>query len=125
MQSYGFRKHISHIRSFQKLTGEGVSLIGSDAIRALEEVLPARFGGSPLDYQLIEEEQENGLTCISLIVDPQVSIESDRDVIETFVTATGYHDLQQIWNSDASLRVKRQKPILTNRGKMNPIHVLK
>jgi hypothetical protein len=125
MQSYGFRKHISHIRSFQKLTGEGVSLIGSDAIRALEEVLPARFGGSPLDYQLIEEEQENGLTCISLIVDPQVSIESDRDVIETFVTATGYHDLQQVWNSDASLRVKRQKPILTNRGKMNPIHVLK
>jgi hypothetical protein len=125
MQSYGFRKHISHIRSFQKLTGEGVTLIGSDAIRALEEVLPARFGGSPLDYQLIEEEQENGLTCISLVIDPKVSIESDRDVIETFVTATGYHDLQQVWNSDNSLRVRRQKPILTERGKMNPIHVLK
>lgn len=125
LDSCGFRKHIRNVRSFQKLTGEGVTLIGSDAIRALEEILPARYGGSPLDYQLLEEEDNDGLTRVSLIIDPSVPIDNEQDVIETFVTATGNHALRQVWGPVNTLRIKRQKPILTSRGKMNPLHLLK
>jgi hypothetical protein len=34
----------------------GVTLIGNELLRILEEVLPARFGGTPLDYQMMEQE---------------------------------------------------------------------
>jgi hypothetical protein len=123
LHSYGYRKHMREIRSFQKLTGEGVTLIGSDAVRALEEVLPARYGGSPLDYQLAEEEDDQGMTVVSLIIDPSVPITSERDVIETFIKATGYHDLSSVWDSGNTLRIKRQKPILTQLGKLMPLHL--
>jgi len=49
LESYGYTEHLRQIRSFRKLTGEGVTLVGSEMLRILEEVLPARFGGSPLD----------------------------------------------------------------------------
>jgi hypothetical protein len=121
--SCGFHKHLREIRSFQKLTGEGVTLVGSDALRALEEVLPARFGGSPLDYQLAEEEDDDGLTRVSLIIDPSVTIASEHDVIDAFVKATGYTDLRETWNVVDTLRVKRQVPTLTRRGKLMPLHL--
>jgi hypothetical protein len=47
LESYGFTEHLRDIRSFRKLTGEGVTLVGSEMLHILEEVLPARFGGSP------------------------------------------------------------------------------
>jgi hypothetical protein len=34
-----------------------MSFLDSDAIRALEQVLPARFGGAPTDYQLVDQER--------------------------------------------------------------------
>ena len=60
LESYGFTDHLCHVRSFRKLTGGGVTLVGSEMVHILEEVLPARFGGNPLDYQLLEEEDEQG-----------------------------------------------------------------
>ena len=54
------------------MTGEGMTLIGTDMVRILEEDLPRRFGGSPLDYQLMEEEDERGFTRLSLVVSPDV-----------------------------------------------------
>ena len=54
----GFTTHIRDIRSFRKLTGEGVTLVGTHIESILEEDLPSRFGGSSLDYQLIEEEDD-------------------------------------------------------------------
>ncbi len=49
MGALGLRTHLSDIRSFEKLTGEGMTVVRSDLFRILEEVLPARFGGSGLD----------------------------------------------------------------------------
>ena len=45
-ESLGLTTHLRHIRSFRKLTGEGVSLVGSDMARVLEEVLPSTYGVS-------------------------------------------------------------------------------
>ena len=71
LERYGYTEHISRIRSYSKLTGEGVTLVGSEMLRILEEVLPSRFGGSPLDYQLLEEEDEQGFTRLHLLVSPK------------------------------------------------------
>jgi len=125
LESVGYRKHIREIRSYQKLTGEGVTLIGTDAIRALEEILPARFGGTPLDYQLAEEEDEDGITRVSLIVDPSISIANEQDVIDAFVKGTGYDSLGQVWGPVKTLRIKREAPKLSGRGKLMPLYLAK
>jgi hypothetical protein len=127
-QSYGFVHHLRHIRSFRKLTGESVTLIGSDVVRILEEILPARFGGSPQDYQLHEEEDHQGLTRIYLLVSPRVPLQDENEVVETVLQAlsqssTAADLAQAIWRQAGSLRIKRQEPVWTARGKLMPLHL--
>jgi len=128
LESYGYSEHIREIRSFRKLTGEGVTLVGSEMVAILEEVLPARFGGSPLDYQLVEEEDERGLTRISVLVSPQIHIASETAVIDTILEAMGRSSVaadlaRAIWCQAGILRVKRMEPIRTAQGKSMPLHL--
>ena len=78
LECYGYTEHLREIRSFRKLTGEGVALVGSDMVRILEEVLPGRLGGSPLDYHLMEEEDADGFTRLSLVVSPRIEIADEQ-----------------------------------------------
>lgn len=125
----GYDQHIREIYSFQKLTGEGVTLVGSDILRILEEVLPSRFGGSPLDYQLVEEEDENNLTRLSLVIDPRIRIDDESLVIATVLDELKATDAPSsmagsIWAQAGTFRVKRTKPITTtSRDKLMPLHV--
>ncbi len=128
LESYGFTEHLRHIRSFRKLTGEGVTLVGSEMVRILEEVLPARFGGSPLDYQLLEEEAEAGFTRLSLLVSPRVETADETEVIEAVLEALGRGSVaadlaRATWSQAGTLRVKRMDPIWTARGKLMPLHM--
>jgi hypothetical protein len=129
-ERYGFEHHVRDVRSFRKLTGEGVTLVGSEMIRILEEVLPARFGGSTLDYQLVEEEDEHGFTRLCLVVSPRVLIEDEQQVIETVFEAmsrssVGADSARDIWSQAGTLRIKRAEPIWTSRGKLMPLHLLR
>jgi hypothetical protein len=128
LEEVGFTDHLRHIYSFRKLTGEGVTLIGSEMIRILEEVLPARFGGSPLDYQLLEEEDEHGLTRLSLLVSPKIEIADERVVLETVMDSLARSSIaadsaRAIWSQANTLRVKRMEPIWTARGKLMPLRL--
>jgi len=128
LESYGFTEHLRHIRSFRKLTGEGVTLVGSEMVRILEEVLPARFGGSPLDYQFLEEEDEQGFTRLSLLVSPKIEIADETEVVGVVLGALGRGSVaadmaRAIWRQAGTLRVKRREPILTARGKLMPLHM--
>jgi hypothetical protein len=129
LEAYGFTEHLRHIRSFRKLTGEGTTLVGSEMIRILEEVLPARFGGSPLDYQLLEEEDEQGFTRLSLLVSPKVAIADDTAVVAVVLEALGQGSVaadltRALWTQAKTLRVKRREPIWTDRGKLMPLHLV-
>src|SRR5207249_4779647 len=62
----GLRDHLHAIRSDDKLTSEGMSFLASDLLALVEEVLPARFGGSPVDWQFVEEEVD-GLSRVSVV----------------------------------------------------------
>lgn len=127
-EEFGFRTHLREIRSFRKLTGEGMTLIGTDMIRILEEDLPRAFGGSPLDYQLMEEEDERGFTRLSLVVSPDVNLPDEEAAIRLVMEAVGKSGhagalSRAIWSQAGSMRVTRTRPTWTGRGKLMPLHL--
>jgi hypothetical protein len=129
LEQYGYTEHLREIRSFHKLTGEGVTLVGSDMISVLEDLLPARFGGGPLDYQLLEEEDERGFTKLSLVISPTVAITDEAAVIAAVLDALGEKSVANsltrvIWRKADVLRIKRMEPVRTARGKLMPLHLM-
>jgi len=119
----GYHRHIRQIRSYGKLTGEGVTLVGSEMVKILEEVLPWRFGGSALDFQLVEEEDENGLTRLTILVDPALDIPDDQAVITALLEAVKAGSVagalaQSFWQQAQTFRVRREAPVWTARGKL-------
>jgi hypothetical protein len=128
LEACGYKDHLRHVRSFRKLTAEGMTLVGSEMVRILEEMLPARFGGSPLDYQLLEEEDRGGFSRLSLLISPEVEIADEAQVIEGVLEALRQgsvaSDLARVvWGQAKTLRVRRQEPIWTARGKLMPLHL--
>jgi hypothetical protein len=127
-EELGYHRHVRQIRSFGKLTGEGVTLVGSEMIRILEDVLPQRFGGGPQDFQLLEEEDDQGLTRLTILVNPTVPIARDQDVVDAMLEAVGTGSdagglASTFWRQADTFRVRRQAPIWTARGKLIPIRV--
>lgn len=128
LDELGLTVHLRRIRSFQKLTGEGVTLLGSAMVHILEEVLPDRFGGSPLDYQLLEEEDKEGFTRIILIINPKVTIRNEEDVIEVILHSLHHSSAmadsaRNIWSQAGTLKVRREEPRWTGRGKLMSLYV--
>jgi hypothetical protein len=128
LEECGWTVHLRGVRSFRKLTGEGMTLVGSEMLRILEEVLPARFGGSPLDYQLAEREDEQGFTRLVLVISPSVRLPAEEDVKHTVWEALGRGsraaDLAQaIWRQAHTLHIERREPVWTERGKLLPLHL--
>src|SRR6185503_1162867 len=80
----GFTEKLSEISSVGKLTGQGITLVGSDVQRILEEVLPARFGGLPTDYQLVEKDG-GSQTQLCLRISPRVRLSAPGQVKEVFL----------------------------------------
>jgi len=127
-EEYGFTTHMRGIHSFQKLTGEGVSLLGNDLVDILETVLPNRFGGSPLDYQLHEEEDDRGFTRLIVVISPRLADVDEAAVVETVLAslATAGHAAAisgAIWGQAGTLKVRREEPTWTARGKLMPLHL--
>jgi hypothetical protein len=124
----GLRTHVRDVRSFKKLTAEGVTLVGSEMEQVLERVLPGRFGGSALDYQLAEEEDEQGLTRVWIHVSPDVGEIDEAAVVATVLAglegASISADLAvRLWNQAGAIRVRRVRPVLGGRGKLLPLHL--
>ena len=99
-------------------------------LAVLEKVLPGIFGGSALDYQLLEEEDERGFTRLSLVISPKISIPSEAVVVEAVLDALGRRSVadsltRAIWARAGTLRIRRMEPIRTARGKLMPLHLLK
>ncbi|MBM3789093.1 MAG: hypothetical protein FJW35_01955 [Acidobacteria bacterium] len=126
LESCGFTEHLRDIRSYRKLVGEGVTLIGTEMVRILEDVLPSRFGGSPFDYQLHEEEDERGFTRLTLLVSPSVGamdeLQVARAVLDSLGRSSGSARMAaDAWQQARTLRVKRADPVWNPRGKFMSI----
>ena len=124
----GFSTHVHNVRSYEKLTSEGMTFLGSDVIVLLDELLPARFGGQPTDYQLVEEEVD-GVPKVGVVVSPAVGEVDERAVLETVLSALGAGPgykrmMADVWRGGKTLRVVRREPYATAAGKILPLHVL-
>ena len=126
-EDVGLTEHIRQVFSFGKLTGEGVTLVESDMLNVLEHVLPDRFGGTAVDYQLIEEEDDRGLTTLTLVVSPSVPLTDSDEVVRTVLVALGtsglHRDVRSIWGQASTLRIRRADPQMTLGGKVSPLVV--
>ena len=94
----------------------------------LEAVLPQRFGGTPLDYQLMEEEDGEGFTRVVVVVSPRVGEVDEPAVVATVLAGLGASSLGTsmgggLLGAAGALRVRRAEPTLTARGKLVPLHL--
>jgi hypothetical protein len=123
----GFRKQIDQIWSFSKLTGYGTTLVGSDIVRVLEEVLPGRFGGSPTDFQLVETDAGKQTRMI-LRVNPRLTNVGTNEVRAVFLEEIrkmfGGALTVRDWHHGDAFEVVRKEPAATSTGKVLPLHLL-
>jgi len=125
----GYVQHIPSIRSYQKLTGEGVTMAGDDLFYLIEQVLPGKFGGSATDYQLVEEQDQNGLFRYTLLVSPELGSINHEILAKTFlkelaILKAHYRFMVKIWTQANNLEVKRERPVPTPMGKLLPFRTV-
>lgn len=123
----GWKTHIHSIRSHEKLTGGGMNVLDSDVIRVLDEVLPARFGGAPGHFQLVEEETEGGRPRLRLLVHPAIGpldLDAVRDVfLGAIARGSGVERVMGLaWQDAGILEVERCPPMQTPTGKILHLH---
>jgi hypothetical protein len=124
----GYTRHLDSITSYEKFTGEGMTYDASALAGVVESVLPDRFGGTPTDYQAIEEAGDNNLVHLTVLVSPRLGAVSEADVIATLRAemqrgAAGHRLADLVWNQAGFLRVRRADPVPTARGKLLPFQV--
>ena len=126
----GLTQHLHTVRSFDKLTGEGMTFVGTELVHVIEDVLPKRFGGCSTDYQMVESEDVNGGTRLDVMVSPSVGLIDDDDVVRTVMqelSSGGETNrmMAEVWRQGHVLRVRRENPFVTTGGKLLPLHILK
>lgn len=124
---FGFDEHLHTIRSYEKLTSEGMHFLGSDLLELLERVLPERFGGGADDYQLVEEEVD-GLARVSLLVSPRLGPVEEWEITDVFFGflqggGQGRAMMSQWWKDGSTLSVERREPLATGAAKVLPLHI--
>jgi hypothetical protein len=128
LDELGWRVHLHSIRSYEKLTAGGMTFLDKDIIPVLEDWLPARFGGGPTDYQLVEDSSAEGEAMVRLLVHPAVGPLDPAVVAEAFLTRIGAGPgatrvMGLVWQEAQLLRVERCPPIMTSSGKILHLHV--
>jgi hypothetical protein len=132
--SIGFDTHVGDIRSYEKLTGEGVTFVDTDFISIIEKKLPERFGGQSTDYQLVEEEDEKGLNRLKLIISPRLGAIDEDIVVGTFLKMLKHSEDSpeswaqsgtEMWDQARTVRLVRGFPLSTASGKILPFHLEK
>jgi len=124
LERVGLILHLHLIRSFEKFTSEGMNYNYTDLFQLTENTFPAEFGGGPGDYQLVEEEDSNGQTRISIVVHPEIGALDEDRLLSRLREALGekpWHS--RFWNEAGTLRVKRAEPYASPRGKILPLHI--
>jgi hypothetical protein len=104
-----------------------MTLLDADAVTALEDTLPARFGGSPADYQLLEEEDAAGHLGVVLVVSPSVGSVDAAAVASAFLDRVGASAgvariAALLWRQAGLLRVERRLPVGESSGKVLHCH---
>jgi hypothetical protein len=122
-EKMGFHTHLSNIRSCERSTGEGMAVNSRILEHILEDIILPRYGGSALDYQWVEMEDENGLTQLPLRISPDIGPVNDENIIRDILDGLGRAGegekiMADIWRQAGTLSVVRETPQCTRQGKI-------
>jgi hypothetical protein len=123
LEALGWTTHLHTIRSYEKLTAGGMTFLDTDVIDVLDEILPARFGGAPADYQLVEEEAADGQPRLRLRVAPAAGELDEAALAEGLLEAIAAASptarvMAEQWRDGGFLTVERADPLATRTGKI-------
>jgi hypothetical protein len=104
-----------------------MSFLDSDVIRVLEDVLPARFGGLGVHYQVIEGHRPGGGAEVRLLVDPAVGPLDADEIRRVFLAELGRGPdprpaMGIAWRETGLVTVERRRPLATRSGKILHVH---
>jgi hypothetical protein len=130
LEASGLGLHLHGIRSREKFTAEGMNYFWADLAELIEKILPEEFGGASSDYQLAEEEDTAAETRLVLRIHPRVGAVDEASALgrvrrELGRGAWGNEFQARIWDNAGTLRVRREAPIASARGKILPLAVHK
>jgi len=128
LERRGWTTHLRTIRSFEKLTAGGMTFLDAHVVQVLEETLPARFGGGPTDYQLLEDETASGHPRLRLLVHPRLPGIDPAVVARVFLESLGAGSapermMERVWQDSEFVTVERAAPRITAAGKVQHVHV--
>jgi len=89
--------------------------------------MPSEFGGGPGDYQLVREEDDNAQPRLTLVVHPEVGELNEQRLLaalqEGLANCYTARRASRIWQAAGTLRIRRQVPYASPRGKILPFHI--
>jgi hypothetical protein len=125
-QRIGFTMQAHHIVSYGKVTSQGVTMAAADLMELVEHVLPARFGGAPGDYQLVEIDGE-AQSELLLRISPRARVSNPvavRDVVLVrLADVPGGSLSQRLWRFTDGLKVSVEEPEATSTGKVHALRL--
>jgi hypothetical protein len=121
----GMNVHISEVRSYDKLTGEGMTRLGSELNEIVGEAIENADGG-PDDYQFWETQDSSGLNKLVIAISPEIQNLNEKEFIDTILKKLKIRDIagsitSQIWGQAGTLQVVSAHPRMTIGHKMLPI----
>jgi hypothetical protein len=105
-----------------------MAFLDTEIIHVIEDELPKMFGGGPTDYQLLEDERDDGKPQLRLVIHPRVgSVDVDK-VKETFLqkiaSGSGAEKLTSlVWRDTDMVTVERGALKTTSTGKIQHMHI--
>lgn len=116
----GLSTRLHGIRGMSKVVAAGITLESDELDRLVELELPARAGGGPGDYQLVEDEGPDG-TRVSLRVHPRlgdVDAGALLDAVRRVLAGSDNGVLaEKVWMPGGALRILHEPPAATRAGK--------
>jgi hypothetical protein len=105
-----------------------VNYFGTDPCALLENTIPSEFGGGAGDYQIVQEEDDVGQTRLTLLVNPDVGeVDEEKLLCGLYQALAGgsrnNRFMTRIWQNAGTLRLRRQAPHASARGKVLPLQI--
>ena len=117
---------IHEVGSHEKFTSEGLNYDFSSLFGFVEDTLPAEFGGGLGDYQILEEEDTEGVSRVTLLVHPQVGALDEQRLQARFIEEIGKgprenESIAAVWQKRGTVQIRRDIPLESDRGKVLPM----
>lgn len=128
LEKAGLTLHLHDIGSYEKFTSEGMNYSCANLFDLMEKILPREFGGGPGDYQLVESEEPDGQTHITLRVHPVLGVVDEARLLsrmsEEMAKGSWGNEFQaRLWRDAGTFKLTREAPHESDRGKILPLHI--